>query len=338
VKSEEAVYSARKEAAGFFGASTPENIVFTHNCTAAVNYVLKGCLKPGDHVIISNLEHNAVVRPLHILEKRGVQISRVNVLNEDPFVTVKAFEKAIQRNTRMIFCTHASNVLGTVLPIGMIGELCRKYGLLFGVDAAQSAGILPIDIGRTGADFVCVPAHKGLYGLMGLGMLIASGEYLPDSIIEGGTGSLSAQKDQPDYLPDRLESGTLNLPGIYALTHGIRAVCAVGTERIYRHELGLMQQLYDALRSMKGVSLYFRKPVYGRQVPLLSFNIGDMTSGEAGERLAEKGIAVRAGYHCAYEAHAAAGTGSRGTVRVCPSMYTTESEVETLLREIRAMV
>ena len=336
--SENIVYSARSSLADFFGASTPENIVFTQNCTASINYVLKGCLHPGDHVIISNLEHNAVVRPLYALEKRGVSVTRVNALSSDSEQTVRAFRQAVRRDTRMIFCTHASNVLGVTLPVRRIGEICRSYGIIFGIDAAQSAGTLPLRLDDTGADFICIPAHKGLYGTMGLGGLISGGRVLPESLMEGGTGSLSSERAQPDYLPDRLESGTLNVPGIYALAQGLEVVRRIGCERIYEHELKLMQQLYEGLRNMPGISLYTGAPKAGEHAPLLSFNVGDMTSGEAGERLAERGIAVRSGFHCAYDAHMAAGTQKRGTVRVCPSMYTTERDIDSLLREVRALV
>lgn len=334
-EAENAVYSARGAAAEFFGAEAPDNVVFTANCTAAINYVLKGCLKQGDHVIISDLEHNAVVRPLSKLEKEGVQVTRVRCFGRSRAAIVGAFSEAIRHNTRMIFCTHASNVLGVVLPIREIGRLCRANGLIFGIDAAQSAGVMPLSLAESGADFICIPAHKGMYGIMGLGVLISSGRFIPESIIEGGTGSLSAQREQPDFLPDRLESGTLNVPGICAFAAGVEAVKHRGINHIYRHEMELVSQLYRELSRMKAVNLYTAPPVYGCNVPLLSFNIGDMSSDEAGDYLAAKGIAVRAGYHCAYEAHMAAGTHMRGTVRVCPSMYTDWQDIEALLRAVR---
>ncbi len=338
MESEKAVYAARRRLADFFGAGSPENIIFTANCTASVNYVLKGCLQPGDHVIISDLEHNAVVRPLYALQRQGVQVTRVSVLNKDPWQIAAEFGRQIRRNTRMIFCTHASNVLGVVLPVKQIGAVCRRYGLIFGIDAAQSAGVLPLDIRECGADFVCVPAHKGLYGLMGLGVLVCSGRVLPESLIEGGTGSLSTQREQPDFLPDRLESGTLNVPGICALDSGTAAVQRAGTDKIYRHEMELVRNIYSELNRMRGVKLYTGVPETGRHVPLLSFNIGDMAADEAGERLAAMGIAVRAGLHCAADAHNAAGTAERGTVRICPSMYTSECECSRLLAAVHSII
>ena len=337
-EAENAVYGARSSAADFFGAEEPENVVFTANCTAAVNYVIKGCLKKGDHVIISDMEHNAVVRPLSKLEKDGIQVTRVRCFERSHEAMVRAFSDAIRRNTRMIFCTHASNVLGVTLPVNEIGRLCRANDLIFGIDAAQSAGVLPLNIAESGADFICIPAHKGMYGVMGLGVLVSSGRFLPDSLIEGGTGSLSAQREQPDFMPDRLESGTLNVPGICAFAAGVQAVKRRGINRIYRHEMELVSQLYRELSRMRAVRLYTPPPMYGYNVPLLSFNIGDMSSEDAGNYLASKGIAVRAGYHCAYEAHMAAGTQKRGTVRVCPSMYTDWQDIEALLRAVREII
>lgn len=333
-----AVYAARAAAAEFFGAEKPENVVFTASCTASINYVLKGCLKSGDHVIISDMEHNAVVRPLNKLEKQGVQITRVRCFGRSPEAMLKGFADAIRRNTRMIFCTHASNVFGTALPIIEIGRLCRANGLIFGIDAAQTAGVLPLSLASSGADFICIPAHKGMYGIMGLGVLISSGRFMPESLIEGGTGSLSAKREQPDFLPDRLESGTLNLSGICAFAAGVEAVRKRGVNRICMHETELISQLYRELRRMRGVSLYVPPPMPFRTAPLLSFNIGDMPSEEAGEYLASKGIAVRAGYHCAYEAHMAAGTHNRGTVRVCPSMFTDWRDIESLLRAVKEII
>lgn len=337
-ESENAIYNARAAAADFFGAEKAENVAFTANCTASVNYVLKGCLKSGDHVVISDMEHNAVVRPLSKLEEMGVQVTRVRCFGRSPEAMLKGFADAIRHNTRMIFCTHASNVFGTVLPIAEIGRLCRANGLIFGIDAAQTAGVLPVEIEKTGADFICIPAHKGLYGIMGLGVLVSSGRFMPESLIEGGTGSLSARREQPDFLPDRLESGTMNISGICAFAAGIEAVNHKGINRIYRHETELISLLYREISRIKGISVYTAPPMLGLNVPLLSFNIGDMPSEDVGEYLASKGIAVRAGYHCAYDAHMTAGTHRRGTVRVCPSMYTDWHDIEILLRAVREIV
>ena len=209
----EAIYECRREAASFFGAPSPDDVAFTINCTHAVNLALKGILKPGDHVVTSNLEHNAMMRPLEALRRKGISYTAAKVEPGDDDQTIRNFEEAIRPNTKMIACMHASNVFGVRLPIERLGELAKKRGLFFLVDAAQTAGILPIHMQEMGIDFLCIPGHKGLYGPMGTGMLVTDcGEKL-DTLLEGGTGSRSVELTQPLYMPDRLESGTVNTPG-----------------------------------------------------------------------------------------------------------------------------
>ncbi|MBQ9994005.1 MAG: aminotransferase class V-fold PLP-dependent enzyme, partial [Clostridia bacterium] len=247
------VYGCRKRAADMFGAKSPEKVIFTPGCTYSINYVLRGVLRPGDHVIISNLEHNAVIRPLHYLHRCGVSVTRVDICEGDHDTTLRRFRSAIRRNTAMIFCTHASNVFGVQIPINSIGELCRREGILFGVDAAQSAGSIAIDVGANHIDYLCLPAHKGLYGIMGLGMLIIGEDApLPSPLIMGGTGSLSAIREQPEELPDRLESGTLNVPAICALRAGMDMICGMGESTVMRHEMDIIASLYRELAAIKG--------------------------------------------------------------------------------------
>lgn len=329
------LYESRKTAAAFFGAENPENVVFTPGCTYSINFVLKGLLRPGDHIVISDQEHNAVVRPLRALEKSGVTVTRARVCENDPECTVRNFSRAIHRNTKLVFCTHASNVSGIRLPIEDIGELCRRYGIPFGTDAAQSAGILPLTLGGQKIDYICVPAHKGLYGAAGTGALIIRGDAQLAPVIEGGTGSASSLRTQPDEYPDRLESGTLNLPGINAMRAGLEFVAERGRENIARHEYGLMCRAYDALRNEKNVTLYTMRPEKEGHVPLIPFNVGDLTSEDCGRMLSDEGIAVRAGYHCAYDAHLSLGTEGRGTVRICPSVFTNEEDISRLIRAVR---
>ena len=328
------LYECRSRAAEFFGTKQPENLIFTPGCTWSINTVLLGCLRPSDHVIISDLEHNAVVRPLAALERRGISVTRAHVKEGDEYATLINFRSAIRRNTRMIFCTCASNVSGIIPPILLLGELCRRYGLLFGIDAAQAAGTEPITLGGTGAHFICAPAHKGLYGVMGAGILAMSGTSLPQPLVFGGTGTLSAQRRQPDELPDRYESGTPGMPVICALDEGIRFIERYGRERIRTHELDIAAHIHDGLRAMDGVTLYTAPPRRGIQAPLVSFNIGDMTGSEGAQMLAQRGICVRGGYHCAYDAHIAMGTDKRGTVRVSPSFFTTHDDADALLRVV----
>lgn len=335
--SSETVYKCRCRAAGFFGASAPENVIFTPSCTHSINYVLKGVLSAGDHVIISDMEHNAVTRPIKQLTKRGVQFSTARVHEGDPDATIAEFRRCMRVNTRLIFCTHASNVFGIKLPIEQIGELAHRNGLLFGVDCAQSAGTVEIDLRQLNADFLCMPAHKGLYGIMGLGLLIINCDRKLATVIEGGTGSLSGVNSQPDFLPDRLESGTLNVPAIAALDVGMSFIETVGRERIEAHEMSLINHAYDEISSMPDCRLYTSRPQIDTHVPLLSFNIQGIPSSEAAQYLGEMEIAVRAGLHCAGDAHRKMGTQSGGTIRICPSVFTSAEEIDVFIKAIDEM-
>ena len=336
--SSETVYRCRCRAAEFFGANAPENIIFTPSCTHSINYVLKGVLSAGDHVIISDMEHNAVTRPVKALAKRGVQFSTARVHEGDPEATVAEFRRCMRAGTKLIFCTHASNVFGIKLPIAEIGELAHRNGILFGIDCAQSAGTAAIDLRHMKADFLCMPAHKGLYGIMGLGMLIINCGKRLNTVIEGGTGSLSGVNEQPDFLPDRLESGTLNVPAIASVDVGMRFIESVGRERLEAHEMNLIRRAYDELSTMPECTLYTSRPDSATHVPLLSFNIRGMESDEAARQLGSMEIAVRAGLHCAGDAHRKMGTQSGGTIRICPSVFTSEDEIASFITAIKEIV
>lgn len=331
VQAAETVYKAREKLSDFFGSEGPETVVFTQNCTHAVNCVLKGLLKKGDHCIISSLEHNAVVRPL---VKTGVSYSVAEVSLTDDDVTVKNFVEKIKPNTKLIFCTGASNVLGKILPIEKIGDICRKKGIYFGVDAAQTAGVLPIDMKKQNIDFLCIAPHKGLYAPMGIGVLIAR-KPLPDTIIEGGTGTNSSELFQPSFLPERLESGTVNVPGIAGIMGGLEFVKTKGTESIYQNELRLIQMLYKKLEDNEDVTLYTPYPEAGMYVPLLTFNVKNMTSYEAASILADNKIAVRGGLHCAPFAHRQIGTLEGGAVRVAVAYFNNSSEIDYFAKTVK---
>ena len=327
----ETVYKAREKLSDFFGSGGPETVVFTQNCTHAVNCVLKGLLKRGDHCIISSLEHNAVVRPL---VKTGVSYSVAQVSLTDDSETVKNFEEKIKPNTKLVFCTGASNVLGKILPIEEIGAICRKKGIYFGVDGAQTAGVLPIDMKRQNIDFLCIAPHKGLYAPMGIGVLIAQ-KPLPNTIIEGGTGTNSKELVQPAFLPERLESGTVNVPGIAGIIGGLEFVKFKDTDNIYRNELRLIQRLYKKLEDNKDIILYTPYPTAGMYVPLLTFNVKNMSSHEAASILADNEIAVRGGLHCAPFAHQQIGTLDSGAVRVSVAYFNNFSEVDTFAKTVK---
>ncbi len=325
------VFVTREKLSSFFGSDGPETVVFTQNCTHSINCVLKGVLKKGDHCVISSLEHNAVMRPL---TKIGIPYSVAEVDLNDDSKTAENFRKAIKPNTRLVFCTGASNVLGKILPIEKIGMICREKGVLFGVDAAQTAGVIPINMKKQHIDFLCVAPHKGLYAPMGIGVLIAR-KKLPNTIIEGGTGTNSIDFFQPDALPERLESGTVNVPAIAGVSAGIDYVNGIGTDRIYKGEFSLVKRLYEELKNESGVRLYTKSFEYGNFAPLILINIKDLDSAKATALLSESGIAVRGGLHCAPTAHKQIGTVNEGGIRVSVATFNRERDIDTLVKVIR---
>ncbi len=327
----EQLYRCREAAAAFFGLSDPTGVIFTPNCTAGLNLVIRGLLADGGRVVISDLEHNAVWRPVHGLSPRFPRYD-VAAWDADEEVLVENFRRAIRADTRLIVCTHASNVFGVTFPVRRLAELAHRYGLLLCVDAAQSAGVLPIHMEEDGIDYLCVAAHKGLYAPMGTGLLLCRERERISPLLRGGTGSYSRLPEQPHELPDRLESGTPNTPGLCGLLAGLEFVRAQGRERIYRHELGLLQQLYDRLRELPGIRLYTPRPAVGRSAPVLSLNVEGVPSEQVGEALAAAQIAVRAGLHCAPLAHTRFGTLPDGTVRLAPSAFSTANEVEQICK------
>lgn len=326
-----AIYTAREKFCDFFGASGVENVAFTLNCTHSLNSVIKGVLRRGDHCIISDLEHNAVLRPIN---KIGISYDVAQVSLTDDEQTVKNFEQLIRPNTKMIICTGASNVVGRLLPIEKIGILCRRYNLFFAVDAAQIAGVIPIDMKQMNIDYLAIAPHKGLYAPMGVGVLIAENPLL-DTIIEGGTGVDSININQPDIMPEKLESGTMPLPAIMGAAVGIDFVKKAGVEKIHRKEIKLLRKLYRELNYIKSVRLYTDMPTADAFAPVLSFNLDGFSSVETAQKLNKYGIAVRAGLHCAPLAHKKLGTIDIGTVRVSPSIFTTEAEMEYLVNTIK---
>ena len=328
VRTTQAVYDTRRAAAELFGAAGPECVIFTPGCTQSINMVLKGYLKPGDHVVVSDLEHNAVMRPLTALEKQGVAYSVAEVIPGDNDATMDSFRRAIRPNTRLVVSTQASNVFGIRVPVERIAALCHQYGAKLCVDAAQSAGVIPIDMSESGIDFLCCAGHKGLYGLTGTGLLILRDptERL-ETIIEGGTGTDSKSITQPEDPPERYESGTVNVPGIIALGAGLDFVRRQGPENLWKREGEKAGWLYERLKKMPHVQLYTDAPVPTRYVPVFSFNIRGMESEAVGEALAKQGIAVRCGLHCAPAAHRKMGTAD-GTVRVSPGAFTTAADME----------
>lgn len=336
LKTAEIVYNCRKKVADFFNLDDESKVVFTSGCTQSLNTVIKGVLKSGDHCVISCFEHNSVVRPLEKLKNKNISYSVAKVYPNDFDKTVDSFRNSINEKTRLIICTHASNVFGIRLPVERICALAHNYGILFCLDSAQSAGVLDIDMNKHNYDFVCCAGHKGLYGPMGIGLLLVNCDVLPDSLIEGGTGSESENFLQPTFTPDKYESGTINIPGICGIKKGIEVVSKKGTDSIFKSEMRLIKELYNGLYKINGVKLYTDKPDLVHFAPVLSFSYKDKSSEEIASYLDKKfNIAVRAGLHCAPLAHKFMNTIDYGTVRISPSIFTTENEINRLLYAIK---
>ncbi len=332
----EAVYDCRKALAKYFHAPGVECVSFTLNATFALNFALKGALAhagPGAHVVVSNLEHNAVMRPL---AKTGVPYTAALVDLSDDARTLSNFEAAMRPGTALMVCTHASNLCGRVLPIAKIGALCKARGVPFLVDASQSAGMLPIDMQACHIDFLCMPGHKGLYGPMGTGVLITADGGNLETLIEGGTGSNSSDLAQPDFTPDRFESGTVNAPGIVGLHAGLRFVRARGADA-YVKEMHMARMLYDGLHRIPGIRLYTPRPFNDGYVPVVSFNIGDRSSVEVTSKLDKLGFALRGGLHCAPAAHRAFGTLDQGMARVSLGAFNRPEHIEALLSAVKRL-
>jgi len=333
------VYRTREALAQLFNIKDPLRIVFSHNVTAALNLALKGLLRPGDHVITSSMEHNSVMRPLRSLERQGVRVS-VIPCSVHGFLDPAAVEKAIAPDTRLIVLNHASNVTGTLLPVPEVGHIARKHDLLFLVDAAQTAGCYPVDVDTDCIDLLAFTGHKSLLGPMGTGGLyigprVAVDKFRP--LTQGGTGSRSEFEQQPDFLPDKYESGTSNAVGLAGLGAGVRFVLEQGVGRIRRHEMRLAQQLLEGLASVDNVTVYGPKDV-SLQTATVAFNIAGLEPSEVGLRLDEQyEIMCRPGLHCSPAAHKTIGTFPRGTVRFALGFFNTEEEVATAVEAVRRL-
>ncbi len=331
LRANQALYGLRVQAAEFFGAPGPECVFFQPSCTQALNLVLKGFLKPGDHVVVSDLEHNAVMRPLKALEARGVAWTAAQVVPGDNDATLDHFRRAMGPKTRLVACTMASNVFGIRVPVERVTALAHQYGIKVCVDGAQGAGLVPINMEESGFDFLCCPGHKALYGPMGTGLLLArEPESLLDTLVEGGTGTQSRSLLQPKDPPERYESGTQNVPGLAGLSAGLEFVRRRGVERLCREELHKLAHLYRRLASMERVRLYTPPPQEPWSVPVLAFNVEGVPSEAVGEFLAKGGVAVRCGLHCAPAAHEKMGTLETGAVRVSLSAFTHREDLDAL--------
>jgi cysteine desulfurase family protein len=329
------VYETRELLAELFNFNNPLNCVLTSNITQSVNILLKGFLKPGDHVIVSSMEHNAIMRPLSSLSLSGIEFSRVPCNNDGTMNPAELIDY-IKPNTKLVIMTHASNVCGTILPIEDIGKICREHGIEFIIDSAQSAGVLDIDFERLNLSALAFTGHKGLLGPQGTGGFVISDSFSHkvSSFHEGGTGSLSESEIQPDYLPDKFESGTLNIPGIYGLNASLKYLKKVGIEEIRRKEDELTGEFIKDIVNIEGLKLAGLKSNFGR-TSVVSIDFTDYDNSEVAFHLErEFGIMTRVGLHCAPNAHKTLNTFPTGTVRFSFGHMNTLQEIKYAVESI----
>ena len=326
-------FACREEAAALFHVTSVDQVVFTFNATHGLNIAIKTLVHPGDRVVISGYEHNAVTRPLHAIPEVEILVARSPLFDRQGMID--SFRQCLDQGADAAICTHVSNVFGFILPIQEIAELCRQREVPLIVDASQSAGVLPLDIHELGAAFVAMPGHKGLYGPQGTGLLLCNRD--PTPILEGGTGSESLKQSMPQFLPDRLEAGTHNIAGVAGLLEGLRFLRRRDIRWIAGHESRLIQRMGNGLSRLPGVEV-FQASMPKAQSGVLSFRIKGRDCEDVGEALGDRGFALRAGLHCAPEAHRTAGTLETGTVRASVSAFNTEMEIDRFLRAIGDMV
>ena len=330
------VFACRERAAELFHVREPDDVVFTMNATHGLNIAIKSIVKPGDTVLISGYEHNAVTRPLAAIPNVRVKVATSRLF--DPQEILRQFREQLTSEVDCVICNHVSNVFGYVLPVVEIADLCAGRGVPFVLDASQSAGSMPIYMDQLRASFIAMPGHKGLYGPQGTGILLCDHEVIP--LLEGGTGSLSARQEMPDFLPDRLEAGTHNIAGIAGLLEGLRFLRRREQAGLAVREEKLIRRLGEGLSRLPGTEVYLAPRDSGAQSGVLSFRVRDRDCEELGELLGRRGIALRAGLHCAPLAHRTAGTLESGTLRASVSAFTLPEEIgralaitEELLRE-----
>ncbi len=333
------VYDAREAVAEIFNAPDPLRVTFGANVTEALNLALRGYLRPGDHVVTSGMEHNSVMRPLREMERQGIELTVVKCSPEG-FLDPADVEAAIRPHTVMIVLNHASNVVGTLLPVPEVGRIAREHDLLLLVDAAQTGGAYPVDVQADQIDLLGFTGHKSLHGPMGTGGLII-GERVNverlQPLTRGGTGSNSELEEQPDFLPDMCESGTANAVGLAGLGAGVRWVLERGVDEIRAHEVAMTQRLIGELREIDGVTVYGGLDAE-RQTATVSFNIAGVPPSEAGLRLDEEhGVMCRVGLHCAPAAHKTIHTFPDGTVRFGLSAFNTLEEVNAAVEAVRQL-
>ena len=325
VRGSELLYAAREDIAAMFDGE-PERVVFTSNCTHALNIAIQGIMSGGGHLIVSGYEHNAVMRPVYALARAGK--CRYSIADQPD---ADAFAKRIRPDTRAIVCTLCSNVTGEILPWREIGALCQERGICFIADGAQACGVLDVSL-SDGISILCTAGHKGLYGITGTGLLLSDGTYTLPSLMQGGSGSLSNLPEMPPFLPDALEAGTPGLVGVASVRAGLHFVRKRGTDAILRHETALCDEVVRQLREIPGVTVYRREGV--QYAPIVSFNVAGLSSEETASQLAAQGFCLRAGLHCAPLIHHRMGT-AEGTVRFSPSVFSRMTDVRRFCQAVQ---
>lgn len=330
------IYETRELLADFFGAENPKQIVFTNNSTESLNIAIKGILNSGDHVITTMLEHNSVLRPLYEMEEKGIELSIIKS-DKKGKISYQEMEGTIRSNTKAIICTHGSNLTGNMIDIEKVGEIAKKHGLLFVVDASQTAGVYPIDVQKMNIDLLCFTGHKSLLGPQGTGGLYVREGVQVRPLKTGGSGVQTYSKTHPAEMPTALEAGTLNGHGIAGLHAALLYLKEEGIETIRKKELEYMWQFYHGVENILNVKVYGDFETEKR-CPIVMLNIGDYDSSEVSdELLVEHGISTRPGAHCAPLMHEALGTVEQGAVRFSFSHYNTKEEVETAIRAIKEL-
>lgn len=330
------IYDTRDKLCRFFGGENPRQIVFTNNSTESLNIAIQGLLTPGDHVITTMLEHNSVLRPLYEMEKKGVKLTIIKS-NEKGTFELKDMEEAILPETRMIICTNGSNLTGNYIDIEKVGETAHAHGLLFVVDASQTAGVFPIDVQKMHVDVLCFTGHKGLLGPQGIGGMYIREGLSVRPLKSGGSGVQTYSKEHPPEMPTALEAGTLNGHGIAGLNAAVDYINEVGIDTIREKEQGCMRRFYEGVKDIPGVKLYGDFTSFNR-CAIVALNIGDYDSSEVSdELLTEYGISTRPGGHCAPLMHEALGTVEQGAVRFSFSHYNTDEEVDAAIEAVREL-
>ena len=333
------VLETRELISDLFGLKNAENVVFTSNVTAGINYVVQGLLHDGDHVIISAMEHNAVARAVEGIKAKGVTVS-VAKCTADGRLDLEDFESQFRPNTKLVLMLHASNVSGTIIDAEAVGAICRSKGVFFVLDAAQSAGVIPIDFSKMNLSALCITGHKGLLGPQGIGALLMTDEFADemDPVVFGGTGSRSDELTMPDFLPDKFEAGTLNLPGIIGLKASIEYIESQGIDKIHAHEAGLTERFISGVRELPGVRIPGPADI-SQRLGVVSLDFEDIDNAEVAYLLdAEFGIMTRCGLQCAPLAHKTLGTFPQGTVRFSFGYFNTEEEVDYAVDAVRQIL